>query len=79
MKETSMTETEIPTSETSQEVLEPTIEDMIQAEDGVPFTTSLAIAQAFGKNHFDVLKAIKNLEFSEEFQERNFSLLSYSI
>lgn len=74
-----MTETEIPTSETSQEVLEPTIEDMIQAEDGVPFTTSLAIAQAFGKNHFDVLKAIKNLEFSEEFQERNFSLLSYSI
>lgn len=44
-----MTETEIPISETSQEVLEPTIEDMIQAEDGVPFTTSLAIAQAFGK------------------------------
>ena len=29
-------ETEIPTPET-QEVLEPTIEDMIQAEDGVPF------------------------------------------
>ena len=37
-----MTETEIPPPET-QEVLEPTIEDMIQAEDGVPFTTSLAI------------------------------------
>ena len=43
-------ETEIPTSET-QEVLEPTIEDMIQAENGVPFTTSLAIAQAFEKEH----------------------------
>ena len=72
-----MTETEIPTTET-QEVLEPTIEDMIQAEDGVPFTTSLAIAQAFGKEHKDVLRAISNMECSPEFVERNFALYEYS-
>ena len=72
-----MTETEIPTTET-QEVLEPTIEDMIQAEDGVPFTTSLAIAQAFEKNHFDVLKAIKNLECSQSFTDSNFAVSEYT-
>ena len=47
---------------------------MIQAEDGVPFTTSLAIAQAFEKNHFDVLKAIKNLECSQSFTDSNFAV-----
>ena len=62
-----MTETEIPTSET-QEVLEPTIEDMIQAEDGVPFTTSLAIAQAFGKEHKNVLRDIQNLNVRPNFE-----------
>ena len=72
-----MMETEIPTPET-QEVLEPTIEDMIQAEDGVPFTTSLAIAQAFEKNHFDVLKAIKNLECSQSFTDSNFAVSEYT-
>ena len=72
-----MTETEIPTSET-QEVLEPTIEDMIQAEDGVPFTTSLAIAQAFGKEHKNVLRDIQNLECSSKFRELNFELSSYT-
>ena len=64
-------ETEIPTPET-QEVLEPTIEDMIQAEDGVPFTTPLAIAQAFGKEHKNVLRDIQNLECSPKFHEPNF-------
>ena len=72
-----MTETEIPTPET-QEVREPTVEDMIQAEDGVPFTTSLAVAQAFGKEHKDVLRAISNMECSPEFVERNFALYEYS-
>lgn len=72
-----MMETEIPTPET-QEVLEPTIEDIIQAEDGVPFTTSLSIARAFGKEHKDVLRAISNLECSPDFRERNFALSSYT-
>ena len=70
-------ETEIPTTET-QEVLEPTIEDMIQAENGVPFTTSLAIAQAFEKEHKNVLRDIQNLECSPKFLELNFELYEYS-
>ena len=32
---------------TTQEVFEPTIEDMIQTESGIPTTTSLVIAQVF--------------------------------
>ena len=71
-----MTETEIPTSET-QEVLEPTIEDMIQAEDGVPFTTSLVIAQAFDKEHKNVLRDIENLECSPQFRMLNFEHTPY--
>lgn len=36
-------------------------------------TTSLAIAEHFGKQHRDVLKAIRNLECSEEYRLRNFA------
>lgn len=71
-----MTETEILTSET-QEVFEPTIEDMIQAEDGVPFTTSLVIAQAFDKEHKNVLRDIENLECSPQFRMLNFEHTPY--
>ena len=49
---------------TTQEVFEPTIEDMIQTENGIPTTTSLVIAQAFEKEHKDVLRAIYNMECS---------------
>ena len=62
----------------SQEVFEPTIEDMIQTENGIPTTTSLVIAQAFDKEHKDVLRAISNLECSQDFIERNFALYEYS-
>ena len=58
---------------TTQEVFEPTIEDMIQTENGIPTTTSLVIAQAFEKEHKDVLRAIYNMECSPEFNERNFA------
>ena len=63
---------------TNQEVFEPTIEDMIQTENGIPTTTSLVIAQAFDKEHKDVLRAISNLECSQDFIERNFALYEYS-
>lgn len=63
---------------TNQEVFEPTIEDMIQTENGIPTTTSLVIAQAFEKNHFDVLKAIKNLECSQNFTDSNFAVSEYT-
>lgn len=62
---------------TTQEVFEPTIEDMIQTENGIPTTTSLVIAQAFEKEHKDVLRAIYNMECSPEFNERNFAPVGY--
>ena len=34
--------------------------------DGVPKTTSLAVADYFGKLHKNVLQAVKSLEYSEE-------------
>lgn len=40
-------------------------------------TTSLLIAQNFGKKHKHVLESINNLECSQEFGETNFRLSSY--
>ena len=42
---------------------------------GKDITTSLIIADVFGKNHPDVLRDIRNLHCSDEFRERNFALL----
>jgi len=44
---------------------------------GIATTTSLVIAERFGKLHKDVLRAIDNLECSNEFTERNFALSAY--
>lgn len=46
-------------------------------DDGEAVTTSLLVAERFGKQHKDVLKAIKNLECSEEFSRRNFAHTPY--
>lgn len=40
-------------------------------------TTSLEVARYFGKQHKDVLKAIQNLECSEDFRRRNFAPANY--
>lgn len=40
-------------------------------------TTSRIISERFGKNHRDVLRAIRNLECSEEFNVRNFAPVEY--
>ncbi len=40
-------------------------------------TTSLRIAQTFGKQHFNVLKAIERLECSQQFRQFNFELTPY--
>ena len=40
-------------------------------------TTSRIIAEAFGKHHKDVLRAVRNLECSADFNERNFALVEY--
>lgn len=48
---------------------------------GRPATTSLAIAEHFGKQHKDVLKSIRNLcaELPDEIRGRNFALTSRAI
>lgn len=40
-----------------------------------PITTSLAVAEFFGKRHNDVLRAIRNLDCSPEYHQRNFALM----
>lgn len=44
---------------------------------GQPTTTSLAIAERFGKQHKNVLQSIENLECSNEFTELNFQPSAY--
>ena len=43
------------------------------------WTTSLDIAEKFGKRHDDVLKAIRNLECSDGFRLRHFAESSYQV
>ena len=40
-------------------------------------TTTRVIAEKFGKLHKDVLRAIRNLDCSAEFNERNFAPVEY--
>ena len=40
-------------------------------------TTSLKVAEAFGKGHNDVLRKLKSMECSDDFNERNFALVDY--
>ncbi|SDZ93739.1 Rha family transcriptional regulator [Marinobacterium iners] len=40
-------------------------------------TTSLKVAEAFGKQHKDVLRKLDSLDCSSEFTERNFALSEY--
>jgi hypothetical protein len=40
-------------------------------------TTSLIVAEVFGKRHSDVLRDVENLSCSQEFRERNFASSSY--
>lgn len=51
--------------------------DIISLYQGQPVTTSLKVAELFGKRHDDVLKKIRNLECSQEFNARNFAAVSY--
>lgn len=47
--------------------------------EGQPLTTSLAVAEFFGKRHNDVLRAIRNLDCSPEYHQRNFALVKETI
>lgn len=53
-------------------------EQLVIIENSKVVTTSLRIAEYFGKAHKDVLKAISNLEITKDLQERNFSLSFYT-
>lgn len=61
-----------------QEITTQPIENIVQIDDGKMFTTSLTVANAFEKEHKNVLQAIENLECSKEFLELNFQLCNYS-
>jgi len=47
--------------------------DMVQAVDNKVITTSLKVAEYFGKRHKDVLRAIRNMQCSDDFARRNFA------
>lgn len=55
----------------------PTQTPDVSIVDGKPQTTSLAIADFFGKRHDNVLHSIKHLEISEEFGLLNFQETHY--
>lgn len=49
----------------------------LSVTNGVPTTTSLQIAERFGKQHFHVMRDIEKLECSKEFGASNFGCTSY--
>lgn len=51
--------------------------ELVQIRRGQAVTSSLVIAEYFGKQHKDVLRAINLLECSKLFRERNFTPTSY--
>jgi Rha family phage regulatory protein len=60
---------------TDHHVLDPSA---VIIEDGRPTTTSLVVADVFGKQHKDVLRAIRGLDCPAEFTERNFALSDFT-
>lgn len=51
--------------------------EIISLHQGRPITTSLKVAEVFGKQHKDVLRKIATLDCSKDFNERNFALVTY--
>ncbi len=51
---------------------------LVYIENNKPVTDSLRVAETFQKNHKDVLRDIRNLGCSTEFNERNFAPISYT-
>ena len=49
----------------------------IMERDGALMALSREVAKNFGKQHKDVLRAIRNLECSDDFNERNFAPVEY--
>ena len=53
--------------------------NLVAIENNEVVTSSIKVAEVFDKQHKDVLKAVKSLDISEEFRERNFALMKKSI
>ncbi len=51
--------------------------ELIEEVKGMPGTNSLKVARAFGKEHRNVVRAIREMECSEEFDLLNFEQTSY--
>lgn len=52
---------------------------LVELDHGEVWTTSLLVADRFGKRHADVLRAVEKLECSPDFSERNFALTSAEV
>ncbi|HFS0803694.1 TPA: Rha family transcriptional regulator [Pseudomonas aeruginosa] len=52
---------------------EASLRDLVMVNDGQVVTTSLKVAERFGKRHDTVLRAIRRLECSDDFHARNFA------
>lgn len=53
------------------------MEKIVEMIEGKPMTTSIIVAKKFGREHRDVLRAIANLDCSDDFRERNFARTDY--
>ncbi|HDX9111808.1 TPA: Rha family transcriptional regulator [Klebsiella michiganensis] len=51
--------------------------EMVTTLDNKIITTSLKVADYFGKRHKDVLRAIRNLKCSDDFIQRNFAPIDF--
>jgi Rha family phage regulatory protein len=49
------------------------MDSVVKLEDGKLVTDSMTIAKSFGKQHEDVIRAIRNIDCSNEFSQRNFA------
>lgn len=59
-------------------ILQFTTPELVENRNGVPMTSSKTVAEVFGKDHGKVLRAIRNLECSEEFNQANFGFVQYA-
>jgi Rha family phage regulatory protein len=67
------------TLENEMQSLVPVTEELVYVKAETPVTNSLKLATHFGKNHSDIIRAIKNRirNYSELFGKRNFAEIDY--
>lgn len=53
------------------------MDKIVEMIEGKPMTTSIIVAKKFEREHRDVLRAIANLDCSDDFRERNFARTVY--